>query len=69
MCTEHRDATASPGTAFPSRHANPGDPRRPTVHRGLTKAQAEELLDRLEAAGCTGFGLFLADAGFVVVHW
>jgi hypothetical protein len=69
MFTEHLDATASPGTASPSGHANPGQPRRPTVHHGLTKAQAEELLDRLEAGGCPGFGLFFEDAGFVVVHW
>jgi hypothetical protein len=33
---------------------------------GLTKAAAEELLDRLESAGCTHLEVYCADSGFTV---
>jgi hypothetical protein len=66
LFTEPVNATTSRGPLFRPRPAGiPG----PVVCAGLTKAQAEELLDRLEADGWPCFALLLADASFVVIHW
>jgi hypothetical protein len=35
---------------------------------GLTKTQAEDLLDALEASGQPGFALYFAGVGYVVVR-
>jgi hypothetical protein len=42
---------------------------RPIVCRGLTKTQAQELMDRLETDGQHAFELRLDESGFGVVIW
>jgi len=59
MCESHLPAAVPAGR--PAR-------RQGGARAGLTLAQAEELLDWLEAHGCSGLGACLLEGG-VAVYW